>query len=289
MVFFRLSAFIAIPALVTVLAAPSVTAQTISGCLRDDGEIVHVRIGDRPSKPCDGEERPIHWNQVNSGKIESARAIIDYVEITLDQARALAEDVERAIDDVSTFLDKPFSRTITVKVRDHYPFPRADTRTTTILIPSNRIRGDVSGPGNRRGPGIAHEVTHIIAGWSDRYPFLGEGLAVHVHNRFGIRPAYPNQGENIHKTTAALAKEYGSIIPLADAETVRQTSIRERGRRLAYAQEGSFATYLIDTYGLEKFKTVYTRSMTFDYVYGRSLAGIEADWKLIIEKLMNQS
>jgi tetratricopeptide (TPR) repeat protein len=51
----------------------------------------------------------------------------------------------------------------------------------------------------------------------------------------------------------------------------------------SYTLMGSFSRYLIDTYGMEKFKTVY-RTGNFS-VYGKSLPELEADWKKFLAGL----
>jgi len=51
----------------------------------------------------------------------------------------------------------------------------------------------------------------------------------------------------------------------------------------SYTLMGSFSRYLIDTYGMDKFKTVY-RTGNFS-LYGKSLPELEADWKKFLAGL----
>lgn len=98
---------------------------------------------------------------------------------------------------------------------------------------------------------ITHEMTHLLGRGRRPDRMLIEGLAVHVNDQVG-RPSYPNDGEDLHAATLRMQAELGRRIPLLESEHYRRRGSREE-RRLAYTQEGSFARYHIQRYGLQAF------------------------------------
>ena len=68
---------------------------------------------------------------------------------------------------------------------------------------------------------------------------------------------------------------------------------------LSYNQSNSFVTYLIDTYGIEKFEQIYNEKeldKKIEQVYGKNIDELEKEWIAIInsqtdlttnEKLVN--
>jgi hypothetical protein len=198
------------------------------------------------------------YSHAKSSKIKTDHFRITYEDISPDMAKHFSEKAEKAFSDVTTYLGKKYKGKIRIRISDKYRIPR--TKDGEIYMPANRIRGDAGGPPEiaGRGPAIAHEITHIIApsrGKPNRY--LDEGLGVFIQEKFGGDRSYPNMGEDVHKLTARLIRLEGEITPLKNAEKVRMSSKSGPKRRLAYLQEGSFARYLIEKYGLENFMTMY--------------------------------
>jgi hypothetical protein len=215
---------------------------------------------------------------------------ISYSGITDNQAKTFAEIAEQALQDVTSYLGKRYRKTIWIRIGDNYDFRRADTKKSMITIPANRIRGDAPGPPRirGRGPGIVHEVTHIVApsrGRSGR--FLDEGLGIYMQEKFGGPDdrTYPNMGRDLHEETARLVQEYGKIIPLKNAEAVRADITKSFARGVAYIEEGSFVRHLIETYGLEKFMKVYEGDR-YENVYGKEFGFLAEEWRERIAKLL---
>lgn len=145
-----------------------------------------------------------------------------------------------------------------------------------IRLPAGRLQ-----PDDASGAGLAleHELTHAIAPGGDRGDrLLVEGFAVHVQDLLGP-PAYPDFDMSPHETVRVLEARTGSTIPLAESEEARKR--RESGdeRQLAYAQEGSFVRWLIETRGLEAFLAFYRSDAGFESGLGTPLDVLERDWR----------
>ncbi|MFN3762869.1 MAG: hypothetical protein ACK4WK_06690, partial [Anaerolineae bacterium] len=118
---------------------------------------------------------------------------------------------------------------------------------------------------------VTHELTHLVA-WNTlgrpSSALLSEGLAVylgmtHIAGSAHLPPeafctAYDQAGQ-LPRVSTALRFE-GHIYDLPN-----------------YYAAGCFARYLVETYGVEKWKALYP---TGDYsgIYGRSLADLEREW-----------
>jgi hypothetical protein len=115
-----------------------------------------------------------------------------------------------------------------------------------------------------------HEFVHVLS--SDRRGearewWLGEGAAV---------AAGPWRGINVHK----YAKCLGDAGRLYSIETLVATRSRELDPEVTYPQAGSFARFLIDQYGADRFWHVYTRgAAAVPEVYGHSVAELGAEWR----------
>jgi hypothetical protein len=127
----------------------------------------------------------------------------------------------------------------------------------------------------KNGLNDAHELTHAL---SNRIGFqhglLAEGLAVYVED-------YVINGENLHGIVKILHTEE-RLTPLKDL-------IDEFWCDLLYNYDisGSFATFLIEEYGIEKFKELYQKPLlddAFQEVYSKSLTNLEEEWLSTVEK-----
>ncbi|NKB21808.1 MAG: hypothetical protein GKS01_15050 [Alphaproteobacteria bacterium] len=145
-----------------------------------------------------------------------------------------------------------------------------------------------------RNAAITHELTHVLAPNGNR--FLAEGLAVYAQEHLKGLSAYPNDGEDIH----TLAKEFSEQANLSDLDeqaTPSSLSVDGLSVREAYLVSGSFVRYLIERYGMKKFRELYALSPFQSYrrnagssgrwkdVYKKSLKSLEADWRAMLGKL----
>jgi hypothetical protein len=139
---------------------------------------------------------------------------------------------------------------------------------------------------------IIHELTHVLAGYTAANGhWTQEGFATYMQDEYGEDRAFPT-----YKMAHALAKvirEEKSWLPMAEV-------MKDRGRKryfglqtpwerwLAYAQSASFCRYLIETYGVEKFLSIYDlpfESIDFRGVYGRSVDSLIVQWTDSLDRL----
>ncbi|MBU7016895.1 MAG: hypothetical protein HXS44_05255 [Theionarchaea archaeon] len=127
----------------------------------------------------------------------------------------------------------------------------------------------------KNGLNDAHELTHAISNkMGFQHGLLAEGLAVYIDD-------YVINGENLHGIVKILHTEE-RLTPLKDL-------IDEFWCDLLYNYDisGSFAVFLIEEYGIEKFKELYQKSLlddSFQEVYSKSLSDLEEEWLSTVEK-----
>lgn len=127
---------------------------------------------------------------------------------------------------------------------------------------------------------LGHELAHVFsrpyglplirASWA---PGLIEGWAV------ALEPADPSPSAHDLVSVAATADTASTLSVQAEALVGRLTPWgfwTGRGA-VSYATMGSFARYLLDTYGADRLKRVYARG-NFRQVYGRSVSGLAEEW-----------
>src|SRR5262249_42975562 len=125
---------------------------------------------------------------------------------------------------------------------------------------------------------IIHELTHVHA--PNEVRFLGEGYPAYVEEQIGNLEAYPTQGVR----TQCAIKNYNDAYKKAPLRAVQLVKFdgaptqkgvflgdhmglekafpknddgKSQRRAFSYLVSSSFVKYLIETYGLEKFKTLY--------------------------------
>jgi hypothetical protein len=162
---------------------------------------------------------------------------------------------------------------------------------------------------------IAHELVHVYFPNGNR--LLAEGLAIHLQDKIGGNPTFPNFGRPLHQVARELLRvmvpEFASGQPeslekirLADLDKIATPSpLRLRvgrdlyentpvGQAHIYPIAGSFAQFLIETRGTDVFRVLFERTplIPFDRnpgspdrwidVYGVSLGELELEWKSMI-------
>ena len=167
-----------------------------------------------------------------------------------DKARLILAEALRARAAINEFFesfDASLGR-VAIRVSDERRIPTASRGA--IYLPADRV-DQVTADWARDPLSITHEMTHLLGRGRRPDRMLVEGLAVCVNDRVG-RPSYPNHGEDLHVATLRMQAELGRTIPLLESERYRTDGSRAE-RRLAYTQEGSFARYYIERYGLHAF------------------------------------
>jgi len=143
-----------------------------------------------------------------------------------------------------------------------------------------------------------HECMHILAYWwtNGNYPpsFFMEGMAVaHEYDPYNDDWISRWNRAEIGEPWLDIVKQLNAEGKLYSIEDILESqsfwdNIEQEEERIAYTQAGMFTVYLIETYGLEKFKEVYS-SLDYDdtlqvildqfiSTYGISLETLEQDW-----------
>ena len=135
-------------------------------------------------------------------------------------------------------------------------------------MPLSRVRGN--------NGALLHEIVHIYAPNDNR--FLAEGFAVYLQERMGGNSGFPNwRGEDFRVLVRDILSEVSSLKMLNEVQTPTPlSSVAEN--RTAYILAGSFVGFLIEKYGLPKFKSLY-QTESYNKVYGKSLRSLEKEWR----------
>lgn len=123
---------------------------------------------------------------------------------------------------------------------------------------------------------LGHEMTHVITHWTLGEPseaLLGEGIAVCLDH------AEPSP----HERASALLSN-GQLIPLSE---ILGDAWFERTPSVVYPESGSLVCWLVERYGIERFKQLYPREdflAALDEIYGfgidrARIFSLEEDWR----------
>jgi hypothetical protein len=166
-----------------------------------------------------------------------------------------------------------------------------------------------------RKAAIMHELIHVFFPNGNR--FLAEGLAVHLQDSIGGNPAFPNFGKPLHGNVCRRLLEMPprnssedplglgqihlaelDLIPTPNPLTLRVGAEiygeDKRGQAFVYPIAGSFVQFLLETRGIERFRSLYTQTQLLPLVlnagsldrwsdvYRMTLANLENEWKSMI-------
>jgi hypothetical protein len=192
---------------------------------------------------------------------------------------ALQRFADEAAKGIWQYLRVNSTRDALIILSDQFRTPYSEGPDTfgrgKIYLPAERYLPDQP---ERSRLALHHELTHLMApGKLHGARLLIEGLAVHVEDRIG-HPNYPDGDETPDDTVRAIEKKLAFRIPLAQSEAVRLEGPTGEERRLAYAQEGSFVGWLIDTKGPAAFMQAYTCGDPLA-TEGWNLTDLERDWR----------
>ena len=135
---------------------------------------------------------------------------------------------------------------------------------------------------------ITHELVHVFAPNANR--FLAEGLAVYAHEHLGGVAAYPNDGDDLNETARDFADKADFNLLDRVATPARLETSHLDGRE-AYIVAGSFVRFLIESYGLDRFRRLYALTPLiprarnagdpgrWTEIYGKDIVALGKDWK----------
>jgi hypothetical protein len=203
----------------------------------------------------------------------SCEVTITFNDVTVSQEARnwLEQELLKAADKVCAWWGPRFSGPLTIDVNN-------STEMAMSLVPSWRGKSHyIIFPAInalRSNAPTIHEMTHIFAPNANR--FLAEGLAVYAHDHLGGPPAFPNFG----KPLDAAARPYAEKADIAALDRLPTPNMLQIGgqfaRRESYLVGGSFVRFLIEQYGMEKFRQLY--AMT-PLVPGKKAAGDAGRWQ----------
>jgi hypothetical protein len=166
-----------------------------------------------------------------------------------------------------------------------------------------------------RKAAIAHELAHVYLPNGNR--FLAEGLAVYVQCEIGGNPAFPNFGRPLHDLVREHFFNVVPAFPSGDPTSLEAVRLDEldaiatpspltlrigndfygeepRGQAHIYPLAGSFVQHLIESRGIQSFRSLYQRTPLvpchhnagpperWTDVYGKPLSALESEWKSMI-------
>ncbi len=195
-----------------------------------------------------------------------------------------------------------FKGNIYVKVHEYSP------PTSHALLPAwDGLRGHMEFAASRANNGsaaILHELAHVYA--PNQARFLTEGFSSYLEELIGNIQAYPTFGDSIEKAAklfgdpalaAVKLERFDAVLTQHDHEIGNSVGLEpvipNTSDRLTYAYlvSGSFVKYLVNQYGLMKFKQLYelspltpgiatpTDPARYQNVYGKPLSELEGEWR----------
>lgn len=194
--------------------------------------------------------------------------------LTLDELDIIAENQEALFSRITTFLRLEYTGKIEYYLygnrKDFEGIPGAYTIGNEIRFLCIFCVDFCKG-----GLNDAHEMTHALANQIGfQHGLLAEGLAVHIED-------YLINDVNLHGIIKILYTE-NRVTPLDDLVEDFWCDILYN-----YDIAGSFATFLIEEYGIEQFKELYSKPpgfFPFLEVYNKSLEELEAEWIAVVKK-----
>lgn len=185
-----------------------------------------------------------------------------------EEIEDIAVQHEQAFSDNVDYLDVDYAGPIDVYIyASEESFFRATAREAGFAINEfSEVHTRWLAPDDHQTPG--HEITHVITFHGLGEPseaLLGEGVAVWL-----------DHGGNDYRRRCADLARNDRLVPLTDL-----LGDGWDGSAAAYYQAGSFTGFLLERYGVDRFKTVYTARdlpAALKRVYRTNLIALETQW-----------
>ena|GEM_PF-3562466 len=135
-------------------------------------------------------------------------------------------------------------------------------------------------------PVLRHELAHIFAANFAKGPFkvpsqAGIFINMGIVEGTAVAADWPTDRMTVHQWARAMREEKRAPNP---ANLLSPQGFWAQSAARAYTIAGSFLRFLIDTYGIEKFKTLY-RSNNFETAYERSAEELAKEWGNFVDKV----
>jgi len=167
---------------------------------------------------------------------------------------------------------------------DSYIYPDAETKRQYIGTGTTNIakpwRNEIHQTKDSWHNTLKHELVHVLAG-EFGLPILKihystglvEGLAEAVDNEYGNR--------TLHEYAAAVIK-FGIV--KHPEEFLSSVQFMMTSSSLSYVMMGSFCQFLIDRYGMHRFKELY-RGKSPKLVYGQTYEQLATEWRHVLRRI----
>jgi hypothetical protein len=195
--------------------------------------------------------------------------------LTADEMAAIAENQEALFQELSGLLGVDYQGKITYYLygnrEDFQGIPGAYCSGSTVTYLCIFCVDICKG-----GLHDSHELTHALANTIGfQHGLLAEGLAIYVED-------YIMAHQNPHAIVKILFSE-GRLTPLEDIMEDFWCDVL-----FDYDISGSFTLFLIETYGMDMYKVLYSKPLgyeAFEEVYGKSLDELEGEWIIAVQEV----
>ncbi|MFY0517773.1 hypothetical protein ACOMCU_08050 [Lysinibacillus sp. UGB7] len=141
---------------------------------------------------------------------------------------------------------------------------------------------------------LVHELTHSLLGYGNNFDassgyFTQEGFASYMEDKYGKQQSYSHKVMKYFIDSNKLIPISKLIDPNQDDSYFRPALTDQEEyilQWMSYTHSASFITYLIDTYGLEKFEQLYNEedlAKKIEEIYEKNISEIENDWVVFIK------
>jgi hypothetical protein len=194
-----------------------------------------------------------------------------------DRDAARSQDVldrsNRAIKRIAAFWGNDFTEQVKINIDPTVNRSSAFYADRFINVSSVEVNGY---------PGvIEHEIAHLVVNRDvENRQFMSEGIAVYCEMKFKDAKDASEAllAERVDGPARNSIQRNGYLRLEQTDNAITDAAGRYFSQRItAYFEAASFVHYLIGTYGLDKFKTVY-HGAPFRNVYGKDTTQLEAEW-----------
>ena len=128
-------------------------------------------------------------------------------------------------------------------------------------------------------PILKHELAHVLT--SEWHSFLPISLKLGLHEGIAVAAEWDSGDLDPHQWTKAM-HDLG-IAP--SIQKIMGLGFWLQPGALSYTVAGSFVRFLIDTYGIEKFKYAFPTG-NFEKTYNKNLAKLNQEWQAFLDKIV---
>ncbi|HIO50471.1 TPA: hypothetical protein EYN23_24410 [Candidatus Poribacteria bacterium] len=128
-------------------------------------------------------------------------------------------------------------------------------------------------------PVLKHELAHVLT--SEWHSFLPISLKLGLHEGIAVAAEWDSGDLDPHQWTRAMHDL--NIAP--SIQRIMGLGFWIQSGPSSYTVAGSFVRFLVDTYGIEKFKHVFPTG-NFKKIYNKSLATLDREWQAFLDQVV---